>query len=182
MKNKKIILGLIGEMACGKGAIAKYAKEKYGASTYLFSDMLRDVMNRLHIEISRKNLTKTSKMLRDNFGEDIMAKVIYNDVKNDKNKIIIVDGIRRIPDIKYLKKLPEFKLVRVVVDSKIRYGRLTKRGQNAGDSKKTFKQFLKDHELETEVDIPKIMKKANLEINNEGSWDELKKQVDNILK
>ncbi len=180
MQNKKII-GLVGEMACGKGAVAKYGKEKYGASTHKFSTMLRDVLDRLYIEKSRENISLLSTILRKNFGEDTMDKVMVEDVKKDSADLIIIDGIRRLKDIEYLRKLEGFKLVRVVVDSKVRYERLVKRNENKGDGKKTFKQFLADHRREADAQIPEVMKQADLEIDNNGTWEELQKQADEIL-
>lgn len=180
MKNKKII-GLVGLMACGKGAVAKYGQKKYSASTHRFSAMLRDVLNRLYIEKSRESLSLLSNVLRKNFGEDTFAKVMLEDIKKDPNKLIIVDGIRRLKDIEYLRKLPNFKLVRVAADPKIRYERLVKRNENKGDNKKTFKQFLTDQKREADAQIPKVMKKADLEIDNNGTWKELKSQADKIL-
>ena len=56
MANKKIIIGLVGQLACGKGTVAEYLKEKYGASVYRYSTMLRDVLNRLYLEINRVNM------------------------------------------------------------------------------------------------------------------------------
>ncbi|PIR13967.1 hypothetical protein COV49_00500 [Candidatus Falkowbacteria bacterium CG11_big_fil_rev_8_21_14_0_20_39_10] len=180
MKNKKII-GLVGLMACGKGAIAKYGKKKYKASTYRFSTMLRDICDRLYIAKSRENMSLLSTILRKNFGENTFAKVILEDIKKDPGKLIIVDGIRRLKDIEYLRKLPNFKLIRVVVDPKIRYERLVKRNENKGDNKKTYKQFLTDQRREADAQIPKIMKKADLEIDNNGTWKNLKAQADKIL-
>lgn len=180
MQNKKII-GLVGQMACGKGAVAKYAKEKYGASTYRFSSILRDVLDRLYIETSRENMSLLSTVLRKNFGEDTLDKVMAGDIKKDSNNLVIVDGIRRLKDIEYLRKLPNFKLVRVVVDPKIRYERLVKRNENKGDSKKTFKEFLTDQKREADAQIPEVMERADLEIDNNGTWEELRSQADKIL-
>ncbi len=180
--NKKIIIGLAGLLATGKGTVAKYLEKKYQASSHRFSTMLRDILNRLYLPITRQNMQKISTVMRKNFGEDIIARVITQDVKNDKNKIIVLDGVRRLVDIKYLKKIPGFKLVRLVTDEKIRYQRLIGRGENKDDKKKTFKQFLADHKKEADRQIPLVMKKADLEINNDGSLQDLYKQIDKIIK
>lgn len=181
MENKKII-GLVGQIACGKGAIAKIAKEEYNASTYRFSTMLRDVLDRLYIEKSRENISLLSTILRENFGEDTFAKVMAEDVKNDSNKLIVVDGIRRLKDIEYLKKIPGFKLVRVVVDPKTRYERLVKRNENEGDDKKTYEEFLEDQKREADAQVPEVMEEADLEVDNNGTWEELVAQAKKLLE
>jgi len=181
MANKKFILGLTGEICAGKGTIVKYLTEKQNAASYRFSTMLRDLLARLYLPVSRENMQNISTVIRQNFGEDIMAKVIAEDVKNDKNNIIIVDGVRRVPDIKYLREIPGFKLVRIMADSETRFKRLISRKENPGDENKTYEKFLADHKNEADAQVPIIMAQADLEINNNGSLDNLYKQVDQIV-
>lgn len=178
---KKIILGFVGEMVSGKGAAAEYLQKKYGASTHRFSTMLRDVADRLYLEKSRLNLQKLSQALRENFSQDIMARVMAEDVKNDQNKVVIVEGIRRFSDIEYLKRIENFKLVYITADIKTRYRRLTKRQENSDDQAKSLEGFQKDHEHESESQVQEVGKTAEYIIDNNGNFDELYKQVDEIL-
>jgi len=99
MPTSKIIIGLTGSMASGKGAATNYIKEIYSASSYRFSDMLSDVLDKFHLEKNRDNLIKISEAVRETFGEDIMAKTMAYDVEKDSNKIIVVEGVRRLADI-----------------------------------------------------------------------------------
>ncbi len=177
----KIIIGLTGKMASGKGAIAEFGKEKYEAEIFQFSTVFREVLKRLHLEINRTNMSGLSTILREKFGQDLIAKVVAEDVRKANSSLIIVDGIRRIADIKYLEKIPGFKLVRVVTDPKIRYNRLVERNQNLGDNKKTFEDFLADEQLETEQTIGEIMHKSDLEINNNGNFDTLHEQINSLI-
>lgn len=179
--NKKIILGFTGLLSSGKGAAAKYVEDKYAASTYRFSTMLRDLTGRMYLEQSRDNLIKMSEAIRTTFGEDIMAKVIAQDVTRDKNQIIIVEGIRRMADIAYLSDLPNFILVEIFADPKIRYERLLKRGENSDDATKTYEQFLADHKRSTEITIPEVAEHATEHINNNGTCADLREQIDNII-
>jgi dephospho-CoA kinase len=178
---QKIILGLAGEIASGKGTATHYIKEKYNGSTHRFSTMLRDVLDRLYIEQTRESTSTLSTILRQNFGEDIMAKVIFHDVKNDSNMIVAIDGVRRKADIKYLKELPEFKLIYIEATMENRYERIHVRGENADDNQKTFEEFKHDHERETELQIKDLGSIADFVIDNNGTIEELFEQVDKII-
>lgn len=180
-KNKKIIVGLVGKLACGKGTVVKYLVKKYGASSYRYSRILRNILDRVYQEQSRENMINTSSWLRKNFGQDILSKTLARDIEQDKNKLIVFDGIRRQPELKIFKKMPGFILIRIVSDPKIRYERLIKRRENPGDSKKTFKQFLNDHKSVSDRETPMVMKQADYEINNDGNLKDLLRQVDEII-
>lgn len=181
MKKKKIILGFVGEMVSGKGTVAEYLQKNHGAGTHRFSTMLRDVADRLYLEKSRLNLQKLSQILRENFSQDIMARVMAEDVKNDTNDVVIIEGIRRFSDIEYLKKIENFKLVYITADIKTRYDRLTKRQENTDDQLKSFKDFQKDHGHESESQIQEVGASAEYTIDNNSSFEELYKQVEEIL-
>jgi dephospho-CoA kinase len=90
----KIIIGLAGEIASGKDVTKKYLEINYGASCHRFSTILRDILNRLYLPIKRENMQDISTFLRQRFGEDLLAKIITEDVKNDPHEIVVVDGIR----------------------------------------------------------------------------------------
>jgi len=179
---EKIVLGFTGLIASGKGTAAKYLKEKYGATTYRFSSMLRDALDRFYLPQTRENMVAISECLRQTFGQDLMAKVIAEDVKKNQNRIIIVEGVRRLPDIKYLREVPGFKLIKIDASAETRYGRLIKRGENPDDKSKTYEQFLADHQLPTELTVPEAMSQADSAIDNDGSLEDLYSQLDKIIK
>lgn len=181
MAKEKIILGLVGEIASGKGTMYDYLSQKHDVGYHRFSTILRDILDRLHKDISRENMQKLSTILRENFEQDILAKVIAKDVKNDQHKIIIVDGVRRFADIKYLKEIKGFKLIYVTADVKKRYKRITKRSENFGDETKTFDDFQKENKQESEIEIGEVGKQADIIIDNNSSFDELYKQIENII-
>ncbi|MFA7653917.1 MAG: AAA family ATPase [Candidatus Magasanikbacteria bacterium] len=180
--NKKIIFGFVGLIASGKGTANEYLKTKHHASTYRFSTMLRDVLNRLYLEVSRENLQKISQVVRENFGEETLSKVIAEDVKRDPSSIISIDGIRRPGDVQFLSQIPGFVMINISADIEKRFERITKRGENTDDIKKTFEQFKLDHEQEAELKIAEIAAKATEQINNNRSYEDLYAQLDALIK
>lgn len=178
----KLILGFAGEMASGKGTVAKYLVENRGAVTYRFSTILRDILCRIHLSDDRATMQKLSTFLRKEFGEDILAKVMFEDAKNDTHALIVIDGVRRLEDVKYLREIPEFKLCYITAPMKTRHERLVLRGENPDDKTKTYEQFEKDHEGEPEREITKLEAFAAEVIDNSGTFPELHSQLDAIVK
>jgi dephospho-CoA kinase len=144
--------------------------------------MLRDVLNRISIPTSRENMQKVSTVLRANFGEDLLAKGIANDASKLDADVVVIDGVRRLTDIEHLVALPNFFLIKIEADDKLRYDRMVKRNENPGDNEKTFEQFLKDHETEADSQVPSVMKTAKYSINNNGTFEELYKQIDELVE
>ena len=178
----KIILGLTGLMACGKGTAAKYLVEKHGAVSFRFSTIMRDLLDRLYLEHSRENMAKISLIIREGFGQGIFSQVMAKDVMSVDANIVIIDGIRRMEDLEHLKNIPGFKLVAVDVDMRTRYERLIARRENSDDQTKTWEQFQADHQLETELTILETVKAADIIIDNNGTPDDLNKQLDELVK
>ncbi|MEI6650823.1 MAG: AAA family ATPase [Candidatus Moraniibacteriota bacterium] len=182
MEQGKIIIGIAGEMASGKDTVTDYIVEKYGGREFGFSDSLRDMLDRLHLAKDRDHLTRLSMALRNEFGQDLLAKIIDGDAKSAPEKIAVIDGVRRPMDIVILRKNPEFSLIYVDADFQIRYERIKGRGQNSDDSTKTIEDFKKDHLLETEVTIPALRDGADFIVNNDKTLEELHAQVDSIME
>lgn len=181
MPTNKIILGFSGLMASGKGTTAKYLEDRHGATTFRFSTMLRDALDRFYLPHTRDNLIKISEIMRGTFGEDIMAKTMAHDVEHCPNPLIIVEGVRRLADIEYLNKLPGFVLVEIFADPKVRYERIIKRRENPDDATKTFEQFMAEHQRSTELSILDVLKLGTERINNNGLIEDLHRQLDSLI-
>lgn len=177
----KLIIGLTGQIASGKGTVAKYLVERHNASVVKFSDILREILRSLALLESRENIQKISTSVRNLFGEDILARAVAARAGNIKDGIIVVDGVRRLDDIKYLSGDKNFILVAVEADIQRRYERLTKRGENSDDLKKTFEEFVADHNYETELTIKDVEQLAKIHLNNNGSPDDLYAQLDKLI-
>lgn len=177
----KLVLGLVGEMGSGKGSVAKYLVENHGAGTHKLSQIFRDILDRIYIEQTRENISELSLILRKAFGEDVLAKSIFHDVQNDPHEIVVLDGVRRMEDMVFLKTLPEFKLVYIEASLEVCYERIVKRGENNGDSTKTFDEFKLDHEADADARIVGMKNSADIVIENNGSYEELHEKIDEII-
>ena len=177
----KIVFGLIGPLASGKGTVAQYLRERHNAGSARFSSILRDILDRVYLPQTRENLQALSSSLRGQFGDDLLALAVAKDVERDEHDIVAVDGVRREPDIKHLKELPNFYLVSIDADIKIRHERMTKRGENPDDTTKTFEQFVADNKREAETQIAELQKKASFSLDNNGSLEDLHRQIDDLV-
>ena len=68
-----------------------------------------------------------------------------------------------------------------MAEEKLRFMRVVFRNENPGDDKKTYEDFLNDEKAEAEIEIPRVMAKAEMEIYNEDTMVELERNIDKVL-
>lgn len=178
----KYIIGLVGEFASGKGEAAKYIKKKYNGKVLTFSDPLNDILNRIGKTKIRDNQSALANSLRKSFGEDILSQVLMQDAEGQKSKIIIIDGFRKIGELKFFRKYTNFYLINIKADIETRYQRIIRRGEKIDEKTKTLEDFKKDHKLAADIDITKVGNQADYSIDNSGTKKEFYKAIDNTLK
>ncbi len=178
---QKSIIGIAGEIASGKDTAGKYIAEKYQGHSLRFSQVLRDILDRMSLPQDREHMAALSLHLRKAFGEDILSRVILAESDKSQNELVVVDGVRRLPDIIHLEADERFYFIYVEASPETRYGRLIKRRQNADDATKTPAQFEKDALLETESQILDLKTRADYVINNDGTLEELQAQIDEAV-
>ena len=177
----KIIIGLVGEAAAGKGTVAAFLTDKFGASTHTFSKAMKDCVARLYLPLSRENLTNFSTLTRQAFGEDLYARVVAKDCEADTHEMIVVDGIRLEADMAALKGFPGFHLIYVTAPVEIRWQRARNRGEKAGESEMSLEDFKKEELLPTELAIKEIGARAEFTVPNSGDFAELYTSMESII-
>jgi dephospho-CoA kinase len=175
------VIGLIGRIASGKGVVSGYMVQKYGAVTYRFSDVLRDVLTRLGKPNTRENLQALGLHLRQIFGENVLAEVLKSQIQKDKHGVIVVDGVRFADEADMIRSFPNSFLIAVTAPVEVRYRRAVSRATR-GEQKISFKEFRKNEANPTERLIDEIAASAEIRLQNLGTKDALLKTLDTALK
>ncbi len=178
---KKIIIGLTGEMGAGKDTfcdhIVKVSQEP--VFCFKFSNPLSEVLNVFFDEVTRDDQQWLGVVLRERFGEDILAKALLKKINSIDKGIILLNGIRYWQEYNMVKDLGG-RMIYITADSKIRWQRLQKRGEKADDSA-PYEEFLKKEKGKTELLINKIGEKSNFKIENNGSLEEFHQKIDKVM-
>ncbi|MEK7619441.1 MAG: hypothetical protein AAB416_04395 [Patescibacteria group bacterium] len=180
---KKIIVGLAGKMASGKGRIGSYLVEKYDADRIRSSDPLRRVLDMFGVPQSRENLSSLSTFLRTTYGENTLAKSMARLLSESPKRISIFDGMRRRIDVSHFRQFDNFYLIYVDAKPEVRYDRTVTRNENVGDADLTREQFDARDILEPEQEVEQLKDYADFVVeNNLNSVEHLDTQVEEILK
>lgn len=178
----KVIIGLAGKIASGKETVGKYLIEKSGAKKIRFSDPLRQILDILDLPDSRQNMQTLSTVVRQNFDENILAKAMMKLVSRLESNLVIIDGVRRKTDIENFRQLKNFFLIYIDTTQEKRYERCVKRNENPGDSEMPREDFNKKDNAEAEEQIESLKKEANFVMDNNGTFENLYQQIENVLQ
>ncbi len=181
-ESPKIIIGIVGEMGSGKSTVTNYIKERYKASSYKFSDILKDILEKLSLPVTRENLIDLFLILASRFGEEVLARPMKKAVDTDTNSYIVVEGIRRPANISLLQELPHFYLIGITSDTRVRFDRIHNRHERSDDQELNYHEFLEDHKKETEIYALQMAEQAQFQITNNGGTKELYEQIDEVLQ
>ena len=70
--NKRIIVGVVGQIASGKGILIKYLTEKLGFVSFSLSSILHDELKKKKVEkFTRKTLQDMGDELRKREGDEV---------------------------------------------------------------------------------------------------------------
>lgn len=179
---KKIVIGFSGRMGCGKGRASAYLIAHYQAERFRSSDPLRAALDIFAIPQSRENLGKLSTFLRSIYGEDTITKAVAGFMEKSQAPVCIFDGMRRNIDAEMFRKFPNFTLIFVETDEKIRYERYVKRDENPGDADMSYDEFLKRSNAEPEQEIDNLKNQADYIVKNNGTIEEFEQGIEEVMQ
>lgn len=181
----KIIIGLTGRNAAGKGTVAEILKQK-GFIYHSLSDSLRDELKSLGKKETRENLINVGNRLRMKGGPSVLAEKMIPKLSPEDNHI--VDSIRNPFEVDSLRKNSlshNFFLLSVDADSRLRYERLKSRGR-VGDSA-SWEEFVEQERKEENNSDPnkqqlsKTIRKADFVMDNSETINELESKIEKLL-
>jgi dephospho-CoA kinase len=176
----KKVIGLSGKIGAGKGTVSAYLNTKFGASEHRFSDVLIDILKRLHIPPERESLQKLGASLRSQLGQEVLINALEKDLSNSSSDILTVDGIRYPNEVEMLRKFDNSILIFVSAPAKVRFERVKKRGEK-GEESINFEEFMSAENRETERHLDSLEGMADYIIDNNGTLNELYANVDKIF-
>ena len=174
-------IAFTGMPGAGKTEAVNVAKEM-GIEIISMGDEVREEARRRDLEINDENLGRIASEMREKYGMDIWArrclKRIVEEMKG--REILVIDGIRNIEEVETFKKsIKDFILVAIHASPSIRYERLMKRGREDDSSK--LEDLKKRERREMAWGIGNVIAMADIVIINEGSKEEFRKKIREIL-
>jgi len=169
------LIGLTGTNGAGKGEVAAYLTKK-GYACVSLSDEIREQLRREGREITRDNLIAAGNALRRKYGADVLARRVMQKVKGPT----VIDSIRNVREVAFLRRRRSFLLVAVDAPVELRYERVRKRGRL--ESVSSLEEFAAKEKEEMAggaggQQLGRCLEMADLTIRNDGSLAALYRRI-----
>lgn len=125
--------------------------------------------------------------LRNKFGANYLAAEAARRISSNPESDYVIPSVRQPAEYLELTKLDGFKLVEVYCHAKTRYQRLLSRARTKDEKNLSYNDFVKNEEREKSNDpngqqLDKVIELADYKIVNQGTLQDLEKNVDKFLK
>ena len=186
-EKKQLLLGIVGPLASGKGAVAEYLRSHYGFLSFTLSHLVHEELeNRKIKNYTRQDLQNVGNELRTKYGDAVLAERAIAKFHNHRSTLVLIEGIRNPGEVKFLKQHKHFYLISVNADAKVRFSRLTFR--NKPWDPKTWKEFLKisrrdlgKNEGKSGQQVASCMAMADFTMTNNRDLSHVYKEMERII-
>ena len=178
------IIGITGTLGAGKGTIVDYLVAKHGFTHFSVRGYLMAIIKAKGLEVNRDSLTHTANELRANNSPSFIAEELFKEAEKSGANCII-ESIRTPGEVSALKAKGGFKLLSVDTDRRIRYDRILLRGSETDHI--SFETFAANEEREmnsidpNKQNLSACMSQADFHLSNNGTFEELYHQIDQIM-
>ncbi len=178
------IVGITGTSWAGKGTVVEILISQYGYQHYGVSEYLSQELKKQGLAVDRQHLIDLANQLRSKHGNWAIVQLLYQQAKKQGGNAII-ESLRSVWEVQELQKNADFILLAVDADPQTRYQRILQR-KSAKDqiSRETFLQQEHSEMQNTDPNkqnIQACMDLANYHINNDGTLEELKAQIQTLF-
>jgi dephospho-CoA kinase len=178
-----MIIGLTGKLGSGKDSVLEYLVKEKGFGAFGTGDVVREYVKEFNWPDTRDSQREMANMLSNKYGVDFLLK---ETIKRAEGENKVISGIRQPAEADYFNKEENAYLIAVDAPIEVRFSRMQTRART-GDPQ-TLEE-LKEKEAEemgrSEKNVQNIsycIDRADFELDNSGSKEELYKQVEKVLE
>ena len=121
-EKNRLIIGLTGPTASGKGVVVDYLKKR-GFIHFSLSDRIREEIKRRKGKITRETLQDVADEMRRAVGPAVLAKQTLELIEERSEERFVVETLRGQAEADFFEKTPQFFLLGITAPIKIRFKR-----------------------------------------------------------
>lgn len=175
---KRLFIIVTGMPGSGKSILVDEAR-KLNLPVYVMGDVVREETLRRHGVITPELMVETSRRLRLEHGDEVVAMRTLEKIKPGE-KIIVIDGVRSLREVEVFRQSGEVFIIAIHASPRTRFKRLVER-KRPGDPV-TYEEFARRDMTELEFGLGDVIALADYVIVNEGSIEDARREASRILR
>jgi len=179
-----MIIGVTGTLAAGKGTIVEILVER-GFHHYSVREFLIKEIEKRELLVNRDNMLLVANDLRQQNSSSYIIDELYK-IARVAGGNAVIESLRTPGEITGLRDKPDFHMLAVDTDSKMRFQRMLARGSETDNV--SFEKFISDEQREMEnidpakPNLRKCIEMSEIKLRNDGVIEELKEKVEKVLR
>ncbi|NJE43381.1 dephospho-CoA kinase [Thermococcus sp. GR6] len=179
-----MIIIVTGMPGSGKSKIVKEF-EKRGFPSVSMGDVVREETAKRGLELTKENVAKVSIRLRQELGQNAVAKLAVEKVREllRRNKVVVIDGVRSLDEVGTFRSAfpgEEIIIVAVHTPPHMRFERLKARGRH--DDPQSWEDFEERDWKELKFGIGNVIAMADYMIVNDCPKEEYERKVQELVE
>lgn len=176
------IIAFTGMPASGKSEAVQIAKDK-GIPVIRMGDLVWEETKRQGKPLDDKNVGDIANGMRKNHGMDVWAKRTVEKIRSLKKlSHLVIDGVRNLEELECFKKELGLDFIVVAIDASDEQRRKRAIARGRSDDSKDLRDLEERDKREISWGLQKVIADADIVIPNQGSLEELRKQIIKLFR
>ncbi|HQU07478.1 MAG: hypothetical protein B7X04_00430 [Parcubacteria group bacterium 21-54-25] len=178
-----MVLGITGTIGAGKGAVVAYLTATNGFTHFSARSFLERRLQERALSPTRDNMKRVADELRANHSPAYLIEQLFAEAAALGSNAVI-ESVRTLGEASFLQQRG-VPLLAIDADRRVRYRRIVGRGLSTDHV--SFAEFCRQEDAElsntdpNQQNLTGVMARADCHIENDGSRDDLRTQVDACL-
>ncbi len=175
------LIAFVGLPASGKSEASAIAR-RLSIPVVSMGDIVREEAARRGLPPTDENIGGTGTDLRKEEGMNAIARRCVPKIRSQNSPVVVVDGTRNIEEIIFFKEQfgNDFKLIAIQAPFELRFERIKRRARS--DDMCSLDELKRRDEREKGWGLDKAIEAADTTIENTGSLEKFRKQIEKMLK
>jgi len=176
------VVGVVGLPASGKSEAARLARDE-GVPVVSMGDVIRDEVERRGLERNDENMGRVATELREDEGDDAVARRCADEIRAQDAPVVLVDGVRGADEAEYFRDDfddgDDFVLVAVEAPFDTRLERVRERGRS--DDMTTADELRERDDRELGYGMGEAIEDADVTVENNSSLEKFRDEFRRLL-